>query len=132
MLARDSKELSENIKSIQKTYGEAVTYSSMDYIENVTQTLNGQFYLTKTGCIQWLGSNTNLIKDFVFHGTVVDWDVQDIQKNQMYNRFVVPVANYLCKQGYFGIVGIDIILSLVLMDLHHKFLLHLTWLKDMA
>jgi hypothetical protein len=82
-------------------------------ISEVIQGINGnyclQFYLYKTGDIHWLGVTNQIIGDsFVWGGGVVDWSEQSKLKTLLYDT-VVPVKEYLHKQGYFGIVGIDIL-----------------------
>lgn len=82
-------------------------------ITEVIQDINGnyclQFYLYKTGEIHWLGVTNQIIgANFIWGGGVVNWADQTRLKSLLYDT-IVPVKEYLHKQGYFGIVGIDIL-----------------------
>ncbi|XP_031567955.1 uncharacterized protein LOC116302732 [Actinia tenebrosa] len=80
-----------------------------EVIEGITGNNCLQFYLYKSGEIHWLGVTNQIIGDnFIWGGGVVNWGDQTRLKSLLYDK-VVPVKEYLHKQGYFGIVGIDIL-----------------------
>ncbi|EDO49844.1 predicted protein [Nematostella vectensis] len=107
----NQEQLDDALQIIKDKFGKIAPYVITEFVENVTDTFGSQFYLTKSGEIQWLGTNVNLLKDYDWVGSVVDWDVQEDHKNRVYEDFVIPVAEYLHSQGYFGIAGIDVITS---------------------
>ena len=82
-----------------------ICFFHSEFIQDVQETLGCQFYLNKKGDIHWLGTNVNLLKDYDWVGSVVDWDLRDYHKDRVYERFIKPVAEYLHKKGYFGIAG---------------------------
>ncbi|KXJ29890.1 hypothetical protein AC249_AIPGENE3036 [Exaiptasia diaphana] len=80
-----------------------------EVIEDITGNYCVQFYLYKTGDVEWLGCTTQVLdEDFKWHGGIVDWNKQDELKLKLYET-VKPVKEYLHKNGYFGVVGIDVL-----------------------
>jgi hypothetical protein len=84
-------------------------------ISEVIQDLTGnyciQFYLHKTGNIRWLGCSKQAVtEEFGWNGGYVDWDAQEDRKKMFFST-VMPVKEYLHKNGYFGVVGIDVLSS---------------------
>lgn len=68
-----------------------------------------QFYLDKQGSITWLGFTQQVFNENGrWSGGVFNADIQD----NLYDDFIKiarPVAQYLHKNGYFGVVGIDVL-----------------------
>lgn len=68
-----------------------------------------QFYLDKQGVITWLGFTQQLFSDTGrWTGGIFNAEIQDKFYPEFY-EIAEPVAHYLHKNGYFGIVGIDIL-----------------------
>jgi hypothetical protein len=63
--------------------------------------------LNKKGEVHWLGTNVNVLKDYDWVGSVVDWDLREHHRLRVWDAFIVPVADYLHRKGYFGIAGIE-------------------------
>jgi hypothetical protein len=83
--------------------------SISEVIEDITGNYCVQFYLHKTGDIQWLGCSKQAVTDeFDWDGGYVNWNEQDELKKLYFNS-VMPVKEYLHKNGYFGIVGVDVL-----------------------
>lgn len=96
------KDMEDNLKSAKAP---VITEIIQDIIGNYCL----QFYLFKSGEIHWLGVTTQIIgKGLVWGGGLVDWTEQARLKDLLY-KAIVPVKEYLHKQGYFGVVGIDIL-----------------------
>ncbi|EDO29663.1 predicted protein [Nematostella vectensis] len=82
-----------------------------EVIEDIDGNYCLQFYLHKSGEIYWLGVTTQIMGDkFVWGGGVVDWTKQLYLRGLLWGT-ICPVKEYLHKQGYFGIVGIDVLTS---------------------
>ncbi|XP_031568353.1 uncharacterized protein LOC116303048 [Actinia tenebrosa] len=107
----NQEELAAALETINEAFGKAAPYVITAFVENVEETLGCQFYLNKKGEVHWLGTNINVLKDYDWVGSVVDWDLREVHRLRVYDSFIVPVAEYLHKKGYFGIAGIDIICS---------------------
>jgi len=105
------EEMNTLLKDMDANLKSAKTPVITEVIENITGNYCLQFYLFKSGEIHWLGVTTQIIgKDLIWGGGVVDWNEQVRLKKLLY-KTIVPVKEYLHKQGYFGVVGIDILSS---------------------
>ena len=108
----ESREKLEEVTSMVKNrFGPDSSYIISQYIQDVKATLDCGFYLTKKGRIIYLGVQDCILENFGYDAGTIDWDKQEVYKKQLYDKFVVPVAAYLHKKGYFGIVGIDVVTS---------------------
>ncbi len=96
---------------IKTRFGEDAKYIISKFIQDVCVTLACDFYVTKTGRIFWIATRECVVEDFEYVGGTMDWDSQGKYKERLYDKFVIPVAEYLHKKGYFGVVGIDVIAS---------------------
>jgi len=68
-----------------------------------------QFYLDKQGVMTWLGFTQQLFSDTGrWTGGIFNADIQDEFYPEFY-EIAEPVAHYLHENGYFGVVGIDIL-----------------------
>ena len=110
-MAQDRQELKEKLEIVRSKFGKDAPYILSEYIQDVQNTLDCSFYVTKTGRIIYIGVEECVLENFSYRYGTIDWNKQDQYKARLYDKFVVPVANYLHKKGYFGIVGIDIITS---------------------
>ncbi|XP_031568633.1 uncharacterized protein LOC116303233 [Actinia tenebrosa] len=108
-----AKTMNEAEKIIHKLKDEARCFdpSISEVIEELTGNYCVQFYLFKTGEIRWLGCSKQAVtEDFSWNGGYVDWNEQEYLK-ETFLRTVTPVREYLHKNGYFGVVGIDVLTS---------------------
>ena len=110
-MTKDREEFKEKQKMVKSKFPEDASYIISEYIQDVQSTLDCGFYVTKTGRIIYIGVEECAMEDLGFRYATIDWNKQDQYKAQLYEKFVVPVANYLHKKGYFGIVGIDVVTS---------------------
>ncbi|KXJ16739.1 uncharacterized protein LOC110235109 [Exaiptasia diaphana] len=80
-----------------------------EFITGVTGNYCVNFYLYKSGDVEWLGCPIQDIdEDFGWIGVHMDWNEQDELKDKLYDT-VMPVKEYLHQNGYFGVVGIDVL-----------------------
>ena len=110
-MTQDREELKEKLEMVRSKFGKDASYILSEYIQDVQNTLDCSFYVTKTGHIIYIGVQECILKNFGYCYGTIDWNKQDQYKERLYDKFVVPVANYLHKKGYFGMVGIDVITS---------------------
>ena len=96
---------------INPRFGSDSSYVISEYIPDVQCTLACGFYVAKSGRIILFGIQECTMKNYRHIGGYTDWNKQEQYKQQLYDKFVVPVSSYLHKKGYFGIVGLDIIRS---------------------
>ena len=96
---------------INTRFGTDSSYVISEYIPDVQCTLACGFYVGKSGRIILFGIQECTMKNYRHIGGYTDWNKQEQYKQQLYDKFVVPVSSYLHKKGYFGIVGLDIIRS---------------------
>jgi len=83
-----------------------------EYIPDIKEVRSHLFYLTKSCEIIWLGTNNPVFENqFDWRSMRYDWNLQGEQRNIDYEEFVIPTANYLHQNGYFGVVNIEIIVS---------------------
>ena len=83
--------------------------SISEVIEGITGNYCVQYFLHKTGEIEWLGCSSQVVtEDFGWNGGYADWSLQAELKEKLYAT-VMPVKEYLHKNGYFGVVGIDVL-----------------------
>ena len=82
-----------------------------EVIEEVSKLLNVQLYLGKNGESLWLGirSKTNSMS-FDVASPDVDWKQQEVLK-ELTADAVVPVTQYLHKNGYFGFIGVELLVN---------------------
>lgn len=96
---------------VKGIFGADVSYIISEFIQDVRATLDCSFYVTKSGRIIWIGVQECVMEGYGYVAGTVDWHLQEQYRERLYDKYVVPVAAYLHKKGYFGIVGIDIITS---------------------
>lgn len=109
-MAKDRDEFKVKLEMVKSKFPEDASYIISEYIQDVQSILSCCVYLTKTGHITYIGVGECIMdQDLSFRRGIVDWNSQDEYKARLYDKFVVPVANYLHKKGYFGIVGIETI-----------------------
>jgi predicted ATP-grasp superfamily ATP-dependent carboligase len=107
-----NREEFENVsKMVKGIFGADVSYIISEFIQDVRATLDCSFYVTKSGRIIWIGVQECVMEGYGYVAGTVDWHLQEQYRERLYDKYVVPVAAYLHKKGYFGIVGIDIITS---------------------
>ncbi|XP_031560941.1 uncharacterized protein LOC116296957 [Actinia tenebrosa] len=93
------------------------------FMEDVNEMVSFEFYLHVSGKMHWLGTNVGGFEGFKWTNGVVEWNKQEEYKNRFYDQFVVPVKDYLHKQGYFGVVMCEIMLcdyGMYLVDLNPR------------
>ena len=106
---KSREELEEVTNMVKERFGPDSSYVISEYIKDVHVTLDCGFYLTKSGRVIYLGVQECILEDFGYVAGTIDSDKQEKYKERLYDKFVVPVASYLHKKGYFGVVGIDIV-----------------------
>lgn len=77
-------------------------------IEDICGDYGIQFYLKRDGTPVWLGFTEQKFNDGRWCGGIYSANLQDEWIDQ-FASIVVPAADYLSSQGYFGVVGIDIL-----------------------
>ena len=78
-------------------------------VDDVTGDFGVQFYLDRTGKLIWLGfTSQQFDPQRKWSGATFSLSEQDRLHGQLL-AVAEPVARYLHKQGYFGVVGIDIL-----------------------
>jgi hypothetical protein len=78
-------------------------------IENIVGDFGVQFYLHRDGSVVWLGfTEQQFDANKKWCGGVYSAELQD-QLFSEFSELVIPAANYLHSQGYFGVVGIDLL-----------------------
>ncbi|KAK3737790.1 hypothetical protein QZH41_004841 [Actinostola sp. cb2023] len=109
LLANDKNELSAIVKEIREDYGwkEPILYQEM--IQGIEEVPAFQFYLHKSGEIYWIGSSSGEFAGYSWTSGMIDWDRQDEYKNLTWDTFTIPIATYLHKQGYYGIVMYELL-----------------------
>ena len=94
---------------LQNKYDGEASYIISQYIEDVQFTLVCCFYVTKSARIIWIGAQECDLREYDYAAGIIDWDLQEQYKRRVYDKFLVPIANYLHGKGYFGVVGLDIV-----------------------
>ena len=85
-------------------------------IENVAHEYTPHFYIRKSGEIQWLGVVESLTLEQ--SGLAEDGDVKIVrmepQENleQLLRPAMIPISERLHQEGYFGIVGVDMLMDM--------------------
>jgi hypothetical protein len=110
-VTRNREEFEKTSKMVKDRFGSDSDYVISEYIQDVQSTLDCGFYVTKSGRIINMGVQECILENFSSDGGTIDWDKQEQYKERLYDKFVVPVAAYLHKKGFFGVVGIDIVTS---------------------
>ncbi|XP_031562920.1 uncharacterized protein LOC116298551 [Actinia tenebrosa] len=110
-VVHNAKDLNDVLKEIRQENGWKDTIIFQEMIQGIKEVPSFQFYLQKSGDVHWIGTSVGGFDGLVWTGSVVDWNKQDYYKNLVYDEFVVPVVKYLHKQGYFGLVTIEILIT---------------------
>lgn len=78
-------------------------------IENVAGDFGVQFYLRRDGSIVWLGfTEQKFTEKNKWCGGTYSFELQSELFDEL-SKIVQPAGQYLASQGYFGLVGIDIL-----------------------
>ena len=86
-----------------------VVYNSI--IKDVVGDFGVQFYLAKDGAVRWLGlTQQNFEESGKWCGGTYSIGSQ-LPLMDRFHPIIVSVAKYLADQGYFGVVGIDILVD---------------------
>lgn len=110
-LAKNKNELSGILKEIREEYGWKDTIVYQEIVEGIREVPSFQFHLHKNGEVYWIGTTCGGFKGFSWCSAVVDWDKQEYYKNLVYDQFTVPIKNYLHKQGFFGLVTFETLIT---------------------
>jgi predicted ATP-grasp superfamily ATP-dependent carboligase len=122
-LLKNKDEMSAVLKDIREECGWEKNIIFQELIEGIKEVPTFQFHLDKSGEIYWIGTGSGRFKGFKWTSGVVDWDTQEEYKNLVYDQFTIPIKNYLHKQGYFGLVTFEILITdhgLYLVDLNPR------------
>lgn len=112
-LARTKDQAQEAFRQLKTNFGcqdPVIT----EVIQHITEILNVQLYLFQNGDFYWLGVRRKADTSFpdVHHTTEpdVNWGEQEQQKKVAWD-VASPVMKYLHKHGYFGFVGVELLIN---------------------
>lgn len=112
-LARTKDQAQEAFREL-KTNFECHDPVITEVIQHITDLLNVQLYLFQNGDCHWLGvrRKTDTSCGDVHHAPALDvnWHEQE-QLRKITWDVASPVMKYLHKQGYFGFVGVEILIN---------------------
>ena len=113
-IVRTEEEAKQAFEELSNHYeGELVV---TEVVENISQCLSAQLYLFKNGHFHWLGVKCKTNMPFVerpagFIPTPdVDWNEQEELKERLCD-VVLPVTQYLHRNGYFGFTGVEVLVN---------------------
>ena len=82
-----------------------------EVIQDITEFLNVQLYLFHNGDFHWLGVRRKMYSQFLDFATPdVNWNEQPELRKQALG-VALPVMKYLNKNGYFGFIGVEILIN---------------------
>ena len=113
-LVRTEEEAKQAFEEISNHYEAELVVTEV--IENISKCLSTQLYLFQNGHFHWLGvkCKTNMPFAKRSEGIIptpdVDWNEQKELKERL-SDVVVPVMQYLHRNGYFGFTGVEVLLN---------------------
>ena len=111
MCATNQDELSALVKEIREEHGWTDKILFQELIKDVKEVVGYIFYVKKSGEVIWIGTAPGLFHNYSWIGLTCDWIAQDVERELVYDEFVVPVSAYLHKHGYFGLVNIELVVN---------------------
>lgn len=111
LIVHNARDLNDFVKKIREDNGWKDTIIFQEMIQGIKEVPSFQFYLQKSGDVHWVGTSFGGFDGLVWTGSIIDWDKQDDYKSLVYDQFTVPVAKYLHKQGYFGLVTFETLIT---------------------
>lgn len=111
--AKNKDELAAALNEIREEHGWKEGVVFQEVIRDVKEVPSFQFHLHRSGEIYWVGTTVGWFSGFHWTGAEVDWNEnsQGHYKDLVWDMFVVPVAKYLHKHDYFGLVTIEVIIT---------------------
>lgn len=111
LMAKNKHELSAILKEIREENGwkEKIIFEKV--IQGIKEVPSFQFHLHRSGEIYWIGTTCGGFTGYQWTSAVVDWDKHEYYKNLVWDDFTIPITKYLHKQGYFGLVTFEVIIT---------------------
>ncbi len=105
---REEDDAAEVLAEIQKKWPDA-TYVVNSIIEDIQSDVGVQYYLKKDGTVVWLGfTEQRFDEGGKWSGGCFSAEAQDRRFDEL-EKMIKPTAAYLHTEGYFGVVGIDVV-----------------------
>lgn len=105
---RNEAEFEDTVNYIESNWPNS-KYIINEMISDIVNDYHAQFYLDRAGAVTWIGCiRPQFDSDKHWTGGLFSYDEQQMLY-EMAREIVHPVANFLHKKGYFGIVGIDVL-----------------------
>ena len=105
---RDERDVNSVLAEINKKWPDA-PYVVNSMIEDIQTDVGVQFYLKRNGTIVWLGFTEQRFDEAgKWSGGVFSAEEQERRFVDL-AKMIVPAAEYLHAEGYFGVVGIDVV-----------------------
>ena len=105
---REAGDADSVLADIEKKWPNA-TYVVNSIIDDIKTDFGVQFYLKKDGSVVWLGfTEQRFDEDGKWSGGCFSADAQERCFDDM-AKMIEPAAKYLHAEGYFGVVGIDVV-----------------------
>lgn len=104
----EAKEIETMLTTDFKCGENQIVYTSV--VTNIQKSYCAQFYLSKHGFMRWIGVSEQQVDEDVgkWIGGYLEYGTQPTLKDKC-QPFCKPIAEYLHKKKYFGIVGVDIL-----------------------
>jgi hypothetical protein len=108
-IIRSKEDLDYCIRELEK-YFESQSLTNIivsDFVKDAVQNYCVQFYISKTGSITLIGVTRQLVTpEGNFMGGLIHYNDREIHK---FFDIITAIAQYAHQQGYFGIVGCDVL-----------------------
>jgi len=111
LMVKNHDELSSALREIREEYGWKEKILFQELIQDIKEVPSFQFHLHKSGEIYWVGTTSGGFTGYQWTSAVVDWNKQDYYKDLVWDKFTIPITKYLIKQGYFGLVTFEILIT---------------------
>jgi len=107
-LLRESAEADDVLADLQEKWNN-VTYVINSIIDGIETDFGVQFYLKKSGAVVWLGfTEQRFDENGKWSGGCFSAEAQEASFDDL-TKMIGPAAEYLHSEGYFGVVGIDVV-----------------------
>jgi len=109
-LVKNDGELNALIQKIRES-GWKGNIIYQEFIKNIEEFMNVTFYVNRRGEVHWIWGDIQNVIGFKLISMTSSWNEQEKLKQRVYDDFVIPIALYLHKKGYFGVVNFELVIT---------------------